>query len=143
MEIITKNAEETKELARKIADRIISRNYPIIVALTGDLGTGKTTFTQGLASGLGIQNKIISPTFILMRSYKILNGTKKNFYHLDLYRLEDNIEKEIENLGVGDVWKDPKNIIAIEWAEKAKKMIPDNAIWIKFENLEDDLEKLQ
>ncbi len=135
MENITKNAEETKSLGRKIASDLTISNQPLIIALTGDLGSGKTTFTQGFAEGLGIKDRVISPTFILMRKYQ-------NFYHLDLYRLETEIEKEMENLGITDIWKDEKNVMIIEWAEKIKNLLPKETIWIKFENLGEEKRKI-
>ncbi len=125
MELITESAGETKRFGQKIADSLKKGG---VIALSGDLGSGKTTFVQGVAKGLGVSNRIISPTFILLRKYG-------NFYHVDLYRLEENIEKEVRNLGVFDIWKDPKNIVVIEWAEKIKDMVPKGAKWIKFENL--------
>ncbi|RLC30881.1 tRNA (adenosine(37)-N6)-threonylcarbamoyltransferase complex ATPase subunit type 1 TsaE, partial [Candidatus Woesebacteria bacterium] len=67
------------------------------LALTGELGSGKTTFIQGLAEGLGVKGRIISPTFILMRKYE---ASKSDFYHIDFYRLEDDLENEIKNLGI-------------------------------------------
>ena len=117
-----------------------------ILALIGDLGSGKTTFVQGLAKGLGVEQRIISPTYIIMRNYRIKLKTKslklKTFYHVDLYRLEDNIEHEIANLGLKEIWSDPENIVAIEWAEKIRDLVPRNAIWIKFENKGDDRRKI-
>ena len=101
------------------------------LALTGELGSGKTTFIQGLAKGLGVKGRIISPTFILMRKYV---ASKLDFYHIDFYRLEDGLENEVKNLGIDDTWGKKDNVVAIEWAEKIKKSIPENAIWIKFEN---------
>ena len=101
------------------------------LALTGELGSGKTTFIQGLAEGLGVKGRIISPTFILMRKYVT---SKLDFYHIDFYRLEEGLENEIKNLGINDLWGKKRNIVAIEWAEKIKKSIPEDAIWIKFEN---------
>lgn len=97
-----------------------------MLALVGELGAGKTTFIQGLAKSLGITNKIISPTFILMRKYDDL-------YHIDLYRLEGNLEKEVENLGFFDVLKDKENVVVIEWAEKIKDLLPKSTMWINFE----------
>ncbi len=107
-----------------------------VLAFVGSLGAGKTTFIQGLAEGIGIKNKIVSPTFILMRKYD-------NFYHLDLYRLTGDVEKEVQNLGLFDIWKDTKNIIAIEWAEKLKSHWPEKTIWIKFENLDEERRKIE
>ncbi len=129
MEVLTKSAKETKALGKKIADNL---KGGAILALTGELGSGKTTFTQGLAKGLGIKQRVISPTFILVRKY---NLGSKNFYHIDLYRLETEIEREVRNLGIEEIWDDPRNIVVIEWAEKIKKMIPENATWIEFEDL--------
>src|SRR3989338_10797954 len=99
MEILTKSAHETKSLGKKIATDLI-RNHANVLALTGDLGSGKTTFVQGLAEGLGIKQRIISPTFIIIRNYRIKNyesplrqgfeGQARimDFYHVDLYRIE-------------------------------------------------------
>ena len=123
-------------MGEKIAVDLAISHQPLVIALTGNLGSGKTTFVQGFAKGLGIKQRIISPTFILMRKYG------ENFYHVDLYRLEGNIESEVRNLGIEDIWKDPKNIVVIEWAEKIKKMIPKSAQWIKFENLGKDERKI-
>lgn len=149
MEFITKSAGQTQKLGKKIANNIVrSTEYKVhravILALTGDLGSGKTTFVQGFAQGLGIKQRIISPTFILLRKYQIPDTRYQIqfFYHLDLYRLEENMEKEVRNLGVEDVWKDPKNIVIIEWAEKIKQMIPKDAKWIKFENLGGEKRKI-
>lgn len=152
-EFVSKSAEETKELGEEIADNvgnreqdIAHRNGAVIFALSGNLGSGKTTFVQGLAKGLGIKQRIISPTYIILRKYELgirNNGKKfKNFYHIDLYRLEKDIEREIINLGIEEIWSDPENIIVIEWAEKAKDIIPKNAIWIEFENLGKDRRRI-
>ncbi len=142
MEILTKSAEETKRLGATIGSELKARIY----ALTGDLGSGKTTFVQGFAQGLGITSKIISPTFILMRKYAVSisnqQSTISNFYHVDLYRFEDNIESEVRNLGLTDIWGKPGNVVIIEWAEKIKNMIPKEAIWITFENTGEDKRKI-
>ncbi len=106
-----------------------------VLAFVGNLGAGKTTFIQGLAHGLKIKSKIVSPTFILMRQYG-------DFYHLDLYRLEGDVKKEVENLGLFDILQDTKNIVAIEWAEKIKDNLPKNTKWITFENINEDTRKI-
>jgi len=99
------------------------------IALIGELGAGKTTFAQGLAQGLGIEGRIVSPTFILMRTYG-------NLYHIDLYRLEKDIDEEVKNLGLTDIWGKKENIVVVEWAEKITEMLPENTIWINFEILD-------
>ncbi|MBI4153551.1 tRNA (adenosine(37)-N6)-threonylcarbamoyltransferase complex ATPase subunit type 1 TsaE [Candidatus Woesebacteria bacterium] len=110
-----------------------------VFALSGDLGSGKTTFVQGFAEGLGVTARIISPTFILVRKYETGD---KNFYHVDLYRLEGDIENEVARLGINDIWKRPENVVIIEWAEKIKNIIPKDAKWIKFEDLGGDKRKI-
>ncbi len=111
------------------------RKAAYIVGLTGNLGGGKTTFAQGFAKALGIKEKILSPTFVIIKKYKIQNTKYKiqNFYHIDCYRIEN--PRDIIELGWKEVINDPKNIVLIEWADKIKKIIPENSLWINFEHL--------
>lgn len=136
MEFITKSPEETKSLGRKIAADITGGE---IFALSGNLGSGKTTFVQGFALGLGITGRIISPTFILMRTYSLKD---KKFFHVDLYRLDKKVDREVTNLGLKDIWGKPNSIVIIEWAEKIRGVVPKGAQWIKFETLEGDKRKI-
>jgi len=131
---ITNSAEETENLGKKVAKQLPGK----IFALVGELGSGKTTFVKGFARGLGIRKRITSPSFVLIRRYKI---SKKSFalctlrfaflYHIDLYRLER--PSEAKGLGLEEIWSNPYNIITIEWAEKIKKLLPKKGIDIKFE----------
>ncbi len=132
MEIITESPEATQEFGQKFTDTVRKGG---VVALSGTLGAGKTAFVQGLAKGLGITERIISPTFILMRQYN-------NLYHLDLYRLEKELEEEIENLGLPQIWNQDSNIVVIEWAEKIKDLLPQNTIFITFEVLAENRRKI-
>ncbi len=132
MEYITKTAAETQKIGERLSASLKGGE---IIALKGALGAGKTTFIQGIARGLGIKKRIISPTFIIVRTYRV---GKINFYHVDLYRLEGNLEREIENLGLKDFWGRPENITVIEWAEKIKRHLPPGTIWIKFKYLSQD-----
>lgn len=129
--IITHSENATKELAKKIA----KKNSHGVIALTGELGAGKTTFVQGFAQGLGIGDKIISPTFILIRHHKIPK-TKKTLYHIDLYRLQN--PQDLTGLGLAEILSNPENIVLIEWAEKAKKLLPKNATKINIERLREN-----
>lgn len=130
--IITNSSEETQKLGLKLAKKI---NSGTIFALYGDLGSGKTTFVQGLAKGLKIDNKIISPTFIIMRKYHLPitdhRSPVTDFYHIDLYRIKD--QKDVKELGLTEILNDKKNIIAIEWPEKIREILPKNRIDIFFE----------
>ncbi len=137
MEIITKNAKETKEFGREFGSSLVGGE---VLALVGDLGAGKTTFVQGLAEGLGVTSKIISPTFILMKQQKLVGGG--SLYHVDLYRLEGDIPQEVVNLGLPDLWGRDGNIVIVEWAEKSKDSFPKNTTWINFEHTGDDERKI-
>lgn len=118
----------------------------LIIALSGELGSGKTTFVQGLAEGFGIKQRIISPTFILVRRYEIGISNQelsvKSFYHIDLYRLETSPEAEVRNLGMDDIWRNSENIVVIEWAERIKNIVPKGAIWINFEHLREESRRI-
>ncbi len=136
METITKSAKETFEVGRKIGSSLKGSE---ILALVGELGAGKTTFIQGLANGMGIKNKIVSPTFILMRSYE---GEKLTLYHLDLYRLEGDIKTQVKELGIDDFWGRNDNVTVVEWADKSKEVFPEKTIWINFEKINEDERKI-
>lgn len=129
-EYITKSPEETKRVAEGLASKV-KRG---IVALTGELGAGKTTFVQGFAQGLGISDKILSPTFVLIRQHKIPKGNM--LYHIDLYRLEDS--SQLQSLGLEEIFLDPDNLILIEWAEKAESLLPKDAIKISLEKIDEE-----
>lgn len=145
----TESAGETKKVGEKLARKILREkpgNQAVILALSGELGSGKTTFLQGFARGLGIREKILSPTFILMRKFKIrLNSLPNslkfaNFYHFDCYRIKE--PKEILNLGFQEIISNPLNIIAIEWADRVKKILPKNAILLQFEFVDEKTRKI-
>ena len=133
MKYLTKKPEETKKIAKELAKKIL-KNGPaknaFVLGLEGDLGSGKTTFLQGFALGLGVEEKILSPTFVIMKRFEILNLGFNNFFHIDCYRLKN--PKELLDLGFKQILKNPQNIVAVEWAEKVKKILPESAIFIKF-----------
>ena len=143
-EIITKSAEETKKVGSffsEEANKFLSKNNALILCLNGDLGGGKTTFTQGLAKGFGIKQKINSPTFLIIKKYSVKRNNFKNFYHLDCYRLED--PQELIDLGFKEMISDKNNFIVIEWAEKIKKILPsENVINFQFDFLDFDKRKI-
>ena len=129
---ITHSENETKSLAAKFAKMVRQTHHKSkIIALTGELGAGKTTFVQGFAKGLQIKDKIISPTFVLIRQHKIPD--KENIlYHIDLYRLEGKIN--INELGISELLNS-ENLVLIEWAEKIRKYLPKNTVKINLEKL--------
>ena len=143
---ITNSFKETQRLGEEFARFHLARLKCSIIALYGELGSGKTTFVQGLAKGLGIKKRIISPTFIIVRSYVLKSQKSKvksqnhnsklkslelrSFYHIDLYRISS--EKDIGGLGLEEVLNSSSNIVAIEWAEKMGRFLPRKRIDIRF-----------
>jgi tRNA threonylcarbamoyladenosine biosynthesis protein TsaE len=140
--VVTRNFKETQKLGFEFANKLKGGS---VVALHGNLGSGKTTFVQGLAKGLGIEKHLISPTFIIMRTYepgfKIKDLRFKNFYHVDLYRIES--ERDIGGLGLLEIINDPENIVVIEWPEKIEKVLPKDRVDIFFEYIQDDKRMIQ
>lgn len=160
--IITNSKKETQKLAENFAKKILektnkNKTRATVLSLYGNLGAGKTTFTQGFAKGLGISQNIISPTFVILKMFKITKklqnanyklqtisklkiqkNTKQktqdanfqNLIHIDAYRLEN--PKEILVLNWEELINNPQNIILIEWADKIKKILPKNHIKINF-----------
>jgi len=141
----TNNPNQTKKLGKLLAKEVLKTRLgkrAFVFGLRGDLGGGKTTFLQGFAKGLGVKEKITSPTFVIMRKFEIRNPKSETnskfkiqkfqtFYHFDCYRIENH--KEILDLGFKEILSDPQNIVAIEWADKIKKIMPKETIWLKFE----------
>ena len=131
-QIICTTEKDTQNFAQKLVRSIKGGE---IIALEGDLGSGKTTFVQGLASGLGIEEQITSPTFVLIKKHRIkiqVSGFKfQDFYHIDCYRLQK--AWQLQELGFEEIISDPKNIVVIEWAEKIDEILPEDRIVIRFE----------
>lgn len=121
-------------MARKIL-KLSQKKDALIIALSGDLGSGKTTFIQGFAKGLGVKEKITSPTFVLMKKFNINNQQStinyQYFYHIDCYRIQK--PEEILGIGFKEIISHSKNIVAIEWSEKIEKILPKDFIKIKFD----------
>jgi tRNA threonylcarbamoyladenosine biosynthesis protein TsaE len=113
-----------------IANRSGRCAHALVLALRGDLGAGKTTFTQGFFRGLGIKKNPISPTFVIMRRYAIRNSEFRNVYHFDAYRLKK--EEDMEVLEFGKIRSDPKNIILVEWPEKIQGALPRGTVRLNF-----------
>lgn len=144
-EYFTSSAAQTKKVAKMLAKRFLKfkkKNRALILALKGDLGSGKTTFLQGWAQGLGIKERILSPTFILMKKFDIKSSSSpfKHFYHIDCYRIRR--VKEILDLDFKKIVSCPQNIVAVEWAEKIKRILPAETIWINFEFINKNKRKI-
>ncbi len=130
---LTSSPGQTKKLgysfARQILSSKIRHKKALIIAIKGELGAGKTTFLKGFGVGLGIREKILSPTFVILKRFDMQGRSFKNFYHLDCYRVKD--EKEAEALGFKEIILLEENIMAIEWPENIKNLIGENIYKIK------------
>jgi tRNA threonylcarbamoyladenosine biosynthesis protein TsaE len=134
IEIISVSAQQTRELAHFIGEKLREGD---VLALSGELGSGKTCFTGGLARGLGVSEKyqITSPTFTLINEYP---GRCK-LYHFDVYRL--NSYSEFEDLGYEEYFCG-KGVVVIEWAEKIVQVLPANTFFISFEYLDENKRRI-
>ncbi len=144
--LLVRSKSQTQKIATKLARQILKVD-PLkrarILALSGDLGAGKTTFTQGFIKALGVKHHVTSPTFLIVRRYNIPNyefsktqnlktKTYLNVYHFDLYRIHSIAE--MAQLHFKKIINDPQNIVLIEWPERIGKSIPKSAQWIYFEH---------
>ncbi len=148
-EFVTTSSLQTKKLGRLLAEELRGGE---IICLSGDLGAGKTTFTQGLLQGLKIKGPYTSPTFAILKEYRIKKRTNSKdsmthdscsmihaVYHMDAYRIAS---KDLLELGFKDFAGKENSITIIEWPEKVKKIIPTSAVWINFEWLSDKERKI-
>lgn len=135
-EVVTYSAEETTRWGRELAKRL---RPPVLVLLTGDLGSGKTTLTKGIVAGLGAaaEDEVTSPTFTLVHVYG--GGDAAKVYHADLYRIEDF--HDFETLGLEDTFAEPA-VVILEWSERFPLRSPWPQLRLKLEHLGGDGRRL-
>jgi tRNA threonylcarbamoyladenosine biosynthesis protein TsaE len=129
LRVVTYGHDDTRGLAARLARHL---QPGAVVCLQGELGSGKTTFAQGLGRGLGVTRPVISPTFTLIHEYPMPGGG--HFVHMDFYRLE---EAEVARLGIQD-YLVAGNIVAIEWPARAKRLLPAGTVSVGLERLGND-----
>lgn len=140
--MVLKSEKDTQKLAKRVADEVLSalpKDGAMVLALAGDLGSGKTTFAQFFAKALGIADRILSPTFLIFRRYALNDKFFTSFYHVDVYRIKE--AKELDVLNFKNILKDRRNIVLIEWADKIKEIIPQGARWFNFHHGESENER--
>jgi tRNA threonylcarbamoyladenosine biosynthesis protein TsaE len=128
-QIITNTEKETFELGIKTAQSLKGGE---VIGLVGNLGAGKTIFTKGIAKGLGIKGVVNSPTFVIMKVYKVKSQLSKVncLIHIDAYRLKS--ANDLIAIGAEEYFGKPDSIVIIEWADKIKKTLPKNTIFYNF-----------
>jgi tRNA threonylcarbamoyladenosine biosynthesis protein TsaE len=127
MKFLSTSEKQTFNFAKKFTSKLQGGE---VLCLVGDLGAGKTAFTKGLAAGLGVKNTVTSPTFVLMKNYKISGGKIKHLAHIDAYRLEGGVQ--LLGIGAEDYFGDTECVTVIEWADRVKDIWPKAAIKIEF-----------
>lgn len=137
MEILSKSTQDTEELARGLAKKLKPGD---VLALYGDLGSGKTTFTAFLVEALGIPARVQSPTFVVVRKYEGGKGLIKAVNHIDLYRLTD--PREVAEIGISELIAEKDHIAVIEWPELGESYLPDSTIKIYFDYVEENSRKI-
>lgn len=145
MIFLSKSSVITKKTASLLAKEILKTKNrfkgAFTIGLIGNLGSGKTTFIQGFIKAAGIKKRITSPTFLIIKNYR-LKRTKKyqSIYHIDAYRIKKI--NELRSLNFSEIINNPKNIILIEWADKIKKIMPANSLWLKFKHVKQEKERI-
>lgn len=135
VKIILKNEAELQKEAERIAGLVLGsqrNHHAMTIGLIGDLGAGKTAFAKYFLRALGVRESVLSPTFIIMRPYKIERENFSTVYHFDWYRVES--EQEILSLGFENISANPNHIMLIEWADKFLSLLPEKAVKIFFEH---------
>jgi len=136
MKFVSKNPEETRKIAQEFLKTLRKSERATVVGLYGDLGTGKTAFSQFLGEALGVHDPIQSPTFLIEKIYELKRTPWEHLVHIDAYRLESS--DELLNLGWREIIKRPENLVLVEWADRVKEILPENAYHIAIKHVEDD-----
>jgi tRNA threonylcarbamoyladenosine biosynthesis protein TsaE len=134
--LLSRSPEETFRIGMIVADGLGAGDF---VALTGEMGSGKTCLTQGIACGLGVSGDyaVTSPTFTLINEYP---GRHLNLYHLDVYRLTGCAD--LAEMGY-DEYLSGRGVMVVEWAEKVSEVVPDNALFVVMTYLDENQRKIE
>ena len=139
----TRKALETRRFARILFSSLRRRklSHALVIALQGELGAGKTTFVQGLLRSLGVKQNILSPTFVIMKRFSLRNRKThfRNVYHIDAYRIHP---RDLVALNIHTIFEDPNTLVVVEWAERIKKLLPPETIWLQFKHGKSEEERV-
>lgn len=125
------SADELREIAREYINTLIPSGQATVITLSGELGAGKTTFSQGMAQALGVEETVSSPTFVIEKTYQLKGQKWSTLIHIDAYRLTG--AKDLEVLHWSELVAVPENLILLEWPENVAAAIPDTAIALRFD----------
>jgi tRNA threonylcarbamoyladenosine biosynthesis protein TsaE len=135
--------EETRTLAGSFVKHVSATPQQVVYGFSGDLGSGKTAFTQAVAKELGVTEHVTSPTFVIQKSYPV---DKKGFpfktlIHIDAYRIENG--EELRVLGFDRLFENPENLILIEWPERVKEVLPKETPLLRFSFVSDQVRTIE
>jgi tRNA threonylcarbamoyladenosine biosynthesis protein TsaE len=136
IEFISRSPEQTRRVGARLGMLLDGGD---VIAMEGDLGTGKTVLAQGIGIGWGATMALISPTFIIIRRHT-RNQDNNFFYHIDLYRIASLTEAQ--DLGLEELLGDPRSVCVVEWAERAADIFPEEALWITLRVLDEQRRSL-
>ena len=141
MRIISLSEKKTKQFAGEFAYMVLNqvngeKKGAVVIALSGELGAGKTTFAQGFARGLGIRKRIVSPTFVFARRYALRSTRFQHFFHIDAYRVRSASwrKNDLKGLELDEVFANSRHLVLVEWAENVRALLPKGAIWVKMKH---------
>ena len=129
IKFVSHSPQETMDFAEKFGELLKAGD---IIAYTGGLGAGKTTFTRGLSEGLGLGDEVTSPTFALVNEY---HGEKISLYHFDMYRIQS--ADDLETTGFYD-YPSESSVFAVEWSENIAEALPENTIFVEIRHINDE-----
>lgn len=136
MKIISRSLGETEKFTQDFLEKIKPNgSHATVIGLHGDLGSGKTAFVKLVAKNLGIPENITSPTFVIIKNYKLSTINYKLLVHIDSYRLEKS--EELAKLGFSDLLNDPNNLIFLEWPERVVEILPPDYLRIDFKFIDE------
>jgi len=134
---------EIPKISKKLINKVLKmkNTKARVVALSGELGTGKTTLTQELAKQFGIKDTVVSPTFVIMKTYDIHPESEyyahfKRLVHIDAYRFDSFLD--LFKIGWNQIQSDTDNLIIVEWPERVRAGLEKDALWVKLEHIDDE-----
>jgi tRNA threonylcarbamoyladenosine biosynthesis protein TsaE len=139
-EFSLKDIESVAESVIACANKSVGTSA-VAVALSGDLGAGKTTLTQMIAKKLGVKETIISPTFVIMKTYKTQNDIFKKIVHIDAYRL--NHSNELKTLGWDDILSDPHTLVILEWPENVPECLDEKTCHVNLQHIDENTRSIE
>ncbi|MEX2010462.1 MAG: tRNA (adenosine(37)-N6)-threonylcarbamoyltransferase complex ATPase subunit type 1 TsaE [Parcubacteria group bacterium] len=137
----SKSTDETQKIAHEFVESLKFRDKAVVVGLSGDLGSGKTTFSKFVGEALGVKDPIQSPTFLIEKIYELHKTPWQHLIHIDAYRLD--YEGELLQLGWKEIISKPQNLILVEWAEKVGGIMPEDSIQIRFTFIDENTREIE